>query len=439
MAKQIVFALALLITLLIFSYTVRRLYRFFKLTQPDFPVRNIGKRIMLTLGVAIGQTKIFRRPITGLMHALVFWGFCVIALGTIEIIIDGLGNYERSLSFLGIIYSIITASGDVFALVVGVFIIVFLFRRIFMNIKRFQGIEMKHVSHLDANIALALILFLMLSLLGMNAAYVELKKIQSAEILGFYPIGNLISGILSGISTTSLELLYNFCWWSHILLIFAFANILPYSKHFHVFMSVPNVFLSRLDPMGKLPNMDSITREVKMMLNPDTALANPISETTIPRFGVKDAEDITWKNYLDSLSCTECGRCTDVCPANLTGKKLSPRKIIMNIRARMKEKGPGLVKFGKDYTDNKSLLRDFISEEELWACTTCNACAQECPVNINHPTFIVDMRRYLVLEEASAPGMLKTMFNNIENNGAPWQYAAEDRLLWTRDLEMKVN
>lgn len=394
---------------------------------------------MLTLGVAIGQTKIFRRPITGLMHALVFWGFCVIALGTIEIIIDGLGNYERSLSFLGIIYSIITASGDVFALVVGVFIIVFLFRRIFMNIKRFQGIEMKHVSHLDANIALALILFLMLSLLGMNAAYVELKKIQSAEILGFYPIGNLISGILSGISTTSLELLYNFCWWSHILLIFAFANILPYSKHFHVFMSVPNVFLSRLDPMGKLPNMDSITREVKMMLNPDTALANPISETTIPRFGVKDAEDITWKNYLDSLSCTECGRCTDVCPANLTGKKLSPRKIIMNIRARMKEKGPGLVKFGKDYTDNKSLLRDFISEEELWACTTCNACAQECPVNINHPTFIVDMRRYLVLEEASAPGMLKTMFNNIENNGAPWQYAAEDRLLWTRDLEMKVN
>jgi len=222
-------------------------------------------------------------------------------------------------------------------------------------------------------------------------------------------------------------------------LIFLFANLLPYSKHFHVFMSVPNVFLSRLDPLGKLPNMDSVIREVRMMLDPNTAFAAPVANAPVERFGVKDAEDSSWKNYFDSLSCTQCGRCTSVCPANLTGKKLSPRKIIMDLRARMNEKGPLMVKNGRDFNDNRSLLRDYISEEELWACTTCNACAKECPININHPTFIVDMRRYLVMEEASAPGELKAVFNNIENNGAPWQYSAEDRLNWAKDLEININ
>jgi Fe-S oxidoreductase len=173
------------------------------------------------------------------------------------------------------------------------------------------------------------------------------------------------------------------------------------------------------------------------MLNPDTAYAAPATETPVERFGVKDIEDVSWKNYFDSLSCTQCGRCTAVCPANITGKKLSPRKIIMDVRARMNEKGPGMVKNGKDFTDNKSLLRDYITEEELWACTTCNACARECPININHPTIIVDMRRYLVMEEASAPGEIKSVFSNIENNGAPWQFSPEDRLLWAKDLEIK--
>ncbi|MBI5008961.1 MAG: (Fe-S)-binding protein, partial [Bacteroidia bacterium] len=227
-------------------------------------------------------------------------------------------------------------------------------------------------------------------------------------------------------------------WWTHILLIFFFANYLPYSKHFHVFMSVPNVFLSRLEPLGKLPNMDNVTREVKLMMDPSTAFSAAPEGTPVERFGVKDAEDASWKNYFDSLSCTECGRCTSVCPANITGKKLSPRKIMMDLRARMKEKGPLMVKNGRDFSDNRSLLRDFISEEELWACTTCNACAKECPININHPTLIVDMRRYLVMEEASAPGELKAVFNNIENNGAPWQYSADDRLNWAKDLEIII-
>jgi heterodisulfide reductase subunit C len=206
-----------------------------------------------------------------------------------------------------------------------------------------------------------------------------------------------------------------------------------------VFLSVPNVFLSRLDPLGKLPNMDNVTREVKLMLDPNAAFAASTSDLPPERFGVKDAEDASWKNYFDSLACTQCGRCTSVCPANITGKKLSPRKVMMDLRARMKEKGPLMINIGRDFNDNRSLLRDYISEEELWACTTCNACAKECPININHPTLIVDMRRYLVMEEASAPGEIKALFNNIENNGAPWQYSAEDRLLWSKDLEINVH
>jgi heterodisulfide reductase subunit C len=437
MTKQIIFALILLLTIGVFSYTISRILSFFRFTRPGFPVKNIGKRIIVMLEVAFGQTKIFRKPVIGTLHALVFWGFCVILFGSIEIVIDGLFGTDKVLTFLGPVYNFIMASGDIFAYIVAFSIMVFLIRRIFFHIRRFEGIEMKKISHIDANIALSIILVLMLSLLGMNIGYVEYMVLAGQEILGVYPISSYIATFLN-MSPGVAYMLYESCWWIHILLIFIFANILPYSKHFHVFMSVPNVFLSRLEPLGKLPNMDNVTREVKLMMDPNTAFAAAAPGAPVERFGVKDAEDATWKNYFDSLSCTECGRCTSVCPANITGKKLSPRKIIMDLRARMKEKGPLMVKNGRDFNDNRSLLRDFISEEELWACTTCNACAKECPININHPTLIVDMRRYLVMEEASAPGELKAVFSNIENNGAPWQYSAEDRLLWTKDLEMNI-
>jgi heterodisulfide reductase subunit C len=280
----------------------------------------------------------------------------------------------------------------------------------------------------------------MLSLLAMNAGYVESKKLAGEQIVGLFPVSTFITGFISEGNATNYKILYEASWWAHILLIFLFANMLPYSKHFHVFMSIPNVFLSRLDTLGKLTNMDSITREVKLMMDPNTAFAAASATDAVPeRFGVKDCEDASWKNYFDSLACTQCGRCTAVCPANITGKKLSPRKIIMDLRARMNEKGPLMVKNGRSFSDNRSLLRDFISEEELWACTTCNACAKECPININHPTLIVDMRRYLVMEEASAPKEIKALFSNIENNGAPWQYSAEDRMLWAKDLEIKIH
>jgi heterodisulfide reductase subunit C len=439
MTKQIIFSVTLLITLGVFAYTINRIIKFFRFTRPAFPVRDIGKRINVMLSVAFGQTKIFRKPVIGFFHALVFWGFCVIIFGSIEMVIDGLLGSDRFLKFLGPVYNIIIASGDIFAILVAVSIIIFLSRRLFFHIKRFEGIEMKKSTHIDANIALSIILILMVSLLTMNIGYIEYKSLTGETISGVYPVSSMISSLISGQAAESFRLIYEASWWTHILMIFFFANMLPYSKHFHVFMSVPNVFLSRLDPLGKLPNMDNITREVKLMLNPDTAFAAQPADAPIERFGVKDAEDASWKNYFDSLSCTQCGRCTSVCPANLTGKKLSPRKVMMDLRARMKEKGPLMIKNGRDFNDNRSLLRDFISEEELWACTTCNACAKECPININHPTLIVDMRRYLVMEEASAPGELKAVFNNIENNGAPWQYSAEDRLNWARDLEINVN
>ncbi len=438
MMKQIIFAITLLITIGAFAYTINRLAAFFRLTRPAFPVKDVGKRFGLMMKVAFGQTKIFRRPVIGFFHALVFWGFCVIIFGSIEMVTDGLAGTDRALQFLGPVYNFIMASGDIFALLVAVSIIIFLSRRIFFHIKRFEGIEMKRISHIDANIALSIILILMLSLLAMNSGYVKYKFLSGEQVAGLYPVSSLITGFMTGGSAENFRLMYEISWWVHILMIFIFANILPYSKHFHVFMSVPNVFLSRLDPLGKLPNMDSITREVRLMLDPNSAFSAATPDAPVERFGVKDAEDASWKNYFDSLSCTQCGRCTSVCPANVTGKKLSPRKIMMDLRARMKEKGPLMVKNGRDFTDNRSLLRDYISEEELWACTTCNACAQECPININHPTFIVDMRRYLVMEEASAPGELKAVFNNIENNGAPWQFSAEDRMNWAKDLEMKM-
>lgn len=428
MVKQLIFAGSLLVTLSVFSYTVFKLIALFKLTRKGFPIKHIGKRLGITLRVAIGQTKIMRKPIVGLMHALVFWGFCVILIGSVEMVVDGLAGTERALGFLGPVYTVIMASGDIFAFLILLFILAFLFRRIFMNIRRFSGIEMKHKSHRDANFALSLILLLMVSLLGMNTFYVLDAELAGHTLVGSYPVSQFFAGLLSGISPGSAHYLHEINWWTHILLICFFANYLPYSKHFHVFMSVPNVFLSRLEPLGKLYNMDNVTREVRLMLDPNAAA--PEEEEEVQRFGVLDIEDVNWKNFFDSLACTQCGRCTEVCPANQTGKKLSPRKLMMDVRARMNEKGPGLIKEGKEFSDGKSLIKDFFTSEEIWACTTCNACAQECPININHPSLIVDLRRYIVMEESGAPAELNSIFSNIENNGAPWQFSQEDRMNW---------
>jgi heterodisulfide reductase subunit C/nitrate reductase gamma subunit len=432
MLKQILFSITLLLTLLAFVYSVRVYYSRFRHTK-FFPIANIGKRIGIMLKVAIGQKKILRKPIIGLIHALVFWGFLVITIGSIEMVIDGLSDSERILGSLGLFYNIIVGSGDLMALFIAFAMLVFLYRRIVLKIKRFDGIEMKNKSHIDANIALSIILLLMLSLLGMNTFYVAEKNFLNEAIVGWYPVSQFFAGFVSNLSFSSLHIGHEFNWWIHILLIFFFANYLPYSKHFHVYTSVPNVFLSRLEPLGQLYDMPSITKEVELMMDPNAEMDEMDEEDELEQFGVKDIEDISWKNYLDSLACTQCGRCTAVCPANITGKLLSPRKIIMNVRSRMEERYPVLNKQSEE-TESKSLNGSWITAEELWACTTCNACAQECPVNINQPSIIVDMRRYLTMEENAAPSEINTIFQNIENNGAPWQYSQEDRMQWAEDL-----
>lgn len=432
MTAQLIFALALLLTLGVFAFTMRRYFYNFRYTKKK-AITNIPARLLETFKVAIAQEKIFRQPAVGLLHALVFWGFMVILFGSIEMVIDGLFGTVRVFSSLGWFYNILMASGDVFAAIIIISILAFLFRRLFMHVKRFYGVEMKPISKADANLALSFILFLMISLIGMNSFYLLETHNAGQDYVGFFPVSMALANLFADMGDGSIIFWHGFNWWSHILLIFVFANMLPYSKHFHVFMSVPNVFVSRIEPLGKVDNMESITKEVKLMLDPSAPM-DAAADEPIEKFGVSDATDVNWVNYMNALSCTECGRCTAVCPANITGKLLSPRKIMMDLRARMKEKSPGLIKEGAAFDDGKSLVFDYISEEELWACTMCNACAQECPININQPSLILDMRRYLVLEQSKAPSGLNTAFANIENNGAPWQFSPEDRMNWADEL-----
>lgn len=418
--SQLIFILTLIVTILVFSYSFLRLYKQFKLTKKQ-KINNWTKRIVLVLKIAFAQTKIFRFPFSGFLHAIVFWGFLVIIFGTVEMVIDGVFGLHKSLSFLGFLYDILMGFGDIFAYAISLAVVIFIFRRIFHFVNRFNGKEMTKKAHADALIALSLILLLMITLIGIN--------INEATIYSNtpYPISNYVAKYLD-FCPCDCKLWYQIFWWSHIELIFIFANILPYSKHFHIFMSIPNVFLSRLEPLGKLNTMESITKELQLIMNPEMAFTQQENVEQI-RFGTKDAEDVTWKTYLDALTCTQCGRCTSVCPASQTGRKLSPRKLLMDLRSRMNEKAPKLFK-NKNYSDEKSYLGYYISLEEVWACTLCNACAQECPVNIYHPQIIIDLRRYLVLEEGKAQGGLQAIFANIENNGAPWQYSPMDRLNW---------
>jgi len=441
MSKQLFFFLFIFLSLGVFSYTVIRLIGFFKLTKRNFPVDRINERIAITLKVAFGQTKILRKPMIGLMHALVYWGFMVITIGSGEMVIDGLAGTERILGSTGVIYDFITASGDIFAAIIILSCFAFLVRRHLMKIERFSGVEMSAKSSMDATAALTMILILMFSLIGMNACYM----VDHGEgYIGYFPVAEWITPYIS--SDTS-HFYHELNWWTHICLIFIFLNILPYSKHFHIIMSIPNVFLTNLKPMTQINNMASVTKEVKLMMSertpsedPNTAFAAPAEgeEASPPeRFGIKDIEDVSWKNYVDALTCTECGRCTSVCPANITGKLLSPRKLMIDLRKRMNDKGPGLVK-DSNYSDGKALVGDYITAEELWACTTCNACVQECPVNIDHVSFITDMRRNLIMEESNAPSELIQMFTNIENNGSPWQFSPDDRMLWAEGIKLNT-
>lgn len=435
--SQIIFIIVSIGTFGFFGYTAWKIYKLFQLTKPEDRFDNWGERIQTLLLVALGQSKMMKRPLSGVLHALVYWGFIVITIGSLEMMIDGAFGTDRALKFLGAFYNFVTASGEIFAVLIIVSCIIFLGRRYLSPPKRFIAPEMKPGSKYDATFILGMILILMISLLAMNTGYIGSHP---GNFAGAFPVSEMIATILkidlSAVDVAKYHSIEKTNFWIHISLIYFFLNFLPYSKHFHVLGSMPNVLFTRLEPYAKLKNMESVKREVELMLNPN---ATPPAAAAPVRFGVKDPEDVTWKTLLDSYTCTECGRCTAVCPANTTGKKLSPRKLFIDLRRRMKDKGNGLISQGAEYTDGKSLISDeYISEEELWACTTCMSCIEECPVDIDHVPFIVDMRRNLVMEESKVPAALATMFSNIENNGAPWQFSPSDRLLWAEDIEINV-
>ena len=394
---------------------------------------NSGERWKTMILVAFGQKKMFSRPIPALLHLIIYASFVITQIELIEIFADGLtGEHRLFKNALGGFYTFIISFIEVLSLLTFVVTIAFLARRNLLNLPRFTMSELKGWPMKDANLILIFEIILLSCIFTMNGA----DEVLQAKSYGFAVsqyLGPILFGGIKSIET--LHLLEQIGWWGHIFMVFVFLNYLPYSKHLHILLAFPNTYFSNLENKGRFTNMESVTNEVKLMLDPNAdPYAAPAETGDVPqRFGAKDVTDLTWKNLLDAYSCTECGRCTSSCPANITGKKLSPRKIMMDTRDRLVEVGEGLRKNGKDYQDGKSLLGDYISEEEVWACTSCNACVQECPVNIDPLSIIVDLRRYLVMEESKMPIELTGMLTNIENNGAPWQFSPTDRLNWANE------
>lgn len=427
MAAQIIFILLVIAGVGLFSYNVRKVIRNIKLGRPKDRSDQPAKRWTTMLKVAFGQTKMAARPIPFLLHLVVYLGFVIINLEVLEIMIDGIFGTHRVFSGLGGLYNFLIGSFELLALGVLLACVVFLIRRNVMKLKRFSGVEMKTWPKSDANYILIVEILLMSAFLIMNGADYKLQALGEAHYVaaGSYPISAWLQSLLPADAAT-LIVIERACWWFHIVGIFAFLNYLPYSKHFHILFAFPNTYFSNLEPKGEFTNMASVTNEVKAMLDPSFVPA----ETAPGKFGAKDVNDLSWVNLMNAYTCTECGRCTSVCPANITGKLLSPRKIMMDTRDRMEEVGKNIDKHGADHQDGKALLDDYITREEIWACTSCNACTEACPINIDPLEIIVELRRYAVMEESVAPGSINAMLGNVENNGAPWKYSPADRLNW---------
>jgi heterodisulfide reductase subunit C len=379
--------------------------------------------------VALGQSKMVVRPVAGFFHILIYVGFVLINLEVLEIFIDGVSNNHRIFApYLGAFYDVLISFFELLALGVIIACIVFLARR-WGGLKRFKGIEMQGFPTRDAAIILIVEVVLMKALFIMDAADMKLSHGEHSFL-----VSSWLSFWTEWFTPAQLETISHTAWWFHLVGIFAFLNYVPYSKHFHIFMAFPNTWYGSLDPAGKLNNMESVKSEVKMMMDPNAnPYAAPASDAPLARLGAKDVADLSWKSLMDAYTCTECGRCTSVCPANQTGKKLSPRKIMMDTRDRLEEVGKNIDQHGMEFQDGKSLLGDYISVEEIRACTTCNACVEACPVLINPVDIIVDLRRYLTLEESNIPVEWGMMNTNIQNNGAPWKFPASDRGNWAQN------
>lgn len=436
MIEQILFALAFATGIYFFSTNIKKIIRNIQLgkkTDYPGPAYERWKNMLL---VAFGQKKMFKKPLPAILHLFVYLGFIIINIEMLEIVIDGLFGTHRVFAHIlpASLYNFLIGSFEILAFLVIVACVAFLSRRYLMRLARFHKPEMKGWPTKDATIILSFEIVLMLLFLKMNAAdqILQQRGVEHYLQAGAFPISSFITYFMNPFSDVTLILTERACWWLHILGVLIFMNYLVISKHFHIIIAFPNTYYARLSPKATLSTPDYVTNEVKAILDPSAAVGEPYTG----RFGVKDVTDLTRKQLMDAYSCTECGRCTEACPANQTGKKLSPRKIMMDTRDRLEEVGRNIDKHGPSFTDNKTLLHDYITEEELWACTTCQACVEECPVNIDPLSIIVDLRRNLVMEESKMPNELVGMNTNIENNGAPWQFSPSDRFNWAEGLNI---
>jgi len=425
---NIIFIGVLFLGIYFFARNLSRLYRNINFGKNIDVQGDTIQRFLNMCKIALGQGKLIKRPISGILHVIVYVGFIIINIELLEIVLDGiLGTHRIFSDYLGELYGYLISTFELLAFLVVVAVTIFWLRRNVINIKRFFGDNMKGWPKNDANIILYFEIVLMALFITMNATDINFQAMNS---------GNLISGyvavLFDGFSNESLHIIERACWWAHIIGILIFMNYLYFSKHLHILLAFPNTYFAKVNNLGEIDNLNSVTNEVKLMMDPDMAFSNETTESEeIEKFGASDVMDLNKLQLLNAYSCTECGRCTSVCPANITGKKLSPRKIMMDTRDRIEEIGRNLdLNNGVFVDDEKSLLNDYITKEELWACTSCNACVQECPISIDPLSIILDMRRYLVMEESSAPLELNNMMSNIENNGAPWPYNQMDRLNW---------
>jgi len=430
MISQILFIAITIAASAFFSFNLKKVIRNIKLGKNTNRSDQPAKRLKTMLKVALGQTKMVVRPIPAALHFIVYVGFVIINIEVLEIMIDGIFGTHRIFGGLGSVYNFLIGSFEILAIGVWLACAVFLIRRNMIKLKRFMGRELNGWPKSDANYILFTEILLMTAFLFMNAADAKLQVLGAHHYVnaGSFPVSQFLQGLLPD-SESGLIAIERGCWWFHIIGILAFLNYLPYSKHFHILFAFPNTYFSNLEPKGEFTNMQSVTNEVKAMLDP--SFTPP--ETEAGRFGAKDVNDLTWVNLMNAYTCTECGRCTSVCPANITGKLLSPRKIMMDTRDRMEEVGKSLDKNGAGFDDGKSLIDDYITREEIWACTSCNACVEACPINIDPLAIITDLRRYAVMEESQAPSSISAMLGNIENNGAPWKYSPADRLNWAKE------
>lgn len=429
---NILFAILLAVGIGFFAKNVKNLKRNINLGQDVNRTDNPSARWRNMAMIALGQSKMVKRPIAGFLHIIVYAGFIIINIEVLEIIIDGLFGTHRVFSFLGGFYGFLISSFEILAVLVLFAVIVFWIRRNVIRLKRFTSSDLKGAPKKDADTILYFEIVLMSLFLIMNATDLHFQAMNSGNIISQY-----INPWFSSLDIAQVEAIEMIAWWLHITGILLFLNYLYYSKHLHILLAFPNTYFADLNPKGQFDNLESVTKEVKLMMDPnaDPFAAQPIDADAAPsKFGASDVQDLNWVQLLNAYTCTECGRCTSSCPANQTGKKLSPRKIMMDTRDRMEEVGRNIdANKGVFVLDNKSLLNDYITAEELWACTSCNACVEECPVNISPLSIIMDMRRYLVMEQSAAPQSLNAMMTNIENNGAPWQYNQQDRLNWKNE------